>query len=100
MRGHLSSGVEVEAAMLLVATGQAPTWADVGLGAIGVGDDPEVDDDYRVAGLDWLRAIGDLNGRSPWTHGANTEARRPPPPPLGDHPGRPTEPTTQERKNA
>lgn len=92
MRGHLSSGVEVEAAMLLVATGQAPTWADVGLGAIGVGDDPEVDDDYRVAGLDWLRAIGDLNGRSPWTHGANHEARRLARLLLGDDPG----PTTEQ----
>jgi dihydrolipoamide dehydrogenase len=78
--------------MLLVATGQAPTWADVGLGAVGVDDDPEVDDDYRVAGLHWLRAIGDLNGRSPWTHGANHEARRLARLLLGDDPG----PTTEQ----
>src|SRR3546814_15536280 len=95
MRGHLSAGAEVEAAMLLVATGQAPSWADVGLGAVGIGDDPEVDDDYRVAGRDWLRAIRYLNARPPWTNGPNNEAGRLAPLPPGDDPGPNTEPVAR-----
>jgi dihydrolipoamide dehydrogenase len=76
IRAELSDGAPIEAAALLVATGQAPNWSELGLDRVGVDDEPEVDDDYRVGGRDWLRAIGDLNGRSPWTHGANHEARR------------------------
>lgn len=72
----LSTGGTVEAAALLVATGQAPEWGQLGLDRIGLEGDPDVDDEYRVGRLDWLRAVGDLNGRSPWTHGANHEARR------------------------
>lgn len=76
VRARLSTGASVEGAALLVATGQSPNWSELGLEVLGVDDDPEVDDHYRVGGRDWLRAIGDLNGRSPWTHGANHEARR------------------------
>ncbi len=60
---------------VLVAVGQAPAWDGLGLDTIGI-DDAAVDDDFVVAGVDWLRAIGDLDGRSPWTHGANHEAAR------------------------
>lgn len=76
IRGRLDSGDVVSAAALLVATGQAPNWSELGLGSVGIDGDPEVDDEYRVDGHEWLRAIGDLNGRAPWTHGANHEARR------------------------
>lgn len=69
-------GTSVDAAALLVVTGQKPDWSPLGLDRVGIDGDPEVDEEYRVAGHDWLRAIGDLNGRSPWTHGANHEAGR------------------------
>jgi pyruvate/2-oxoglutarate dehydrogenase complex dihydrolipoamide dehydrogenase (E3) component len=76
VRGRLDSGQTIDAAALLVATGQAPNWSGLGLDAVGIDGEPDVDDDYRVDGRPWLRAIGDLNGRVPWTHGANHEARR------------------------
>ncbi|MCO8126826.1 NAD(P)/FAD-dependent oxidoreductase [Acidimicrobiia bacterium EGI L10123] len=76
IRATLSTGAAIEAAAMLVATGQAPRWSGLGLDHVGLDDDPAVDDEYRVEGRDWLRAIGDVNGRSPWTHGANHEARR------------------------
>lgn len=76
VRATLSDGGSVEAATMLIAAGQSPNWAGLGLEEVGVDDAPDVDDEYRVDGRDWLRAIGDLNGRSPWTHGANHEARR------------------------
>lgn len=69
---------DVAGSVVLMAVGQAPNWHGLGLDAIGIDadDKPEVDVDYRVAGRDWLRAIGDVDGRSPWTHGANHEADR------------------------
>lgn len=91
VRATLSSGATVEAAALLIATGQSPAWGELGLDRLGLDDPPEVDDEYRVAGLGWLRAIGDLNGRSPWTHGANHEARRLSRLLLGQPPGPSTE---------
>ena len=60
---------------LLVAAGTAPVWDDLGLDTLGI-DEPDVDADFVVSGRDWLRAIGDVNARSPWTHGANHEAAR------------------------
>ncbi len=61
---------------LIVSVGQQSRVDDVGLGSVGI--DPremEVDSRGRVGGTDWLWAIGDVNGRAPWTHGANHEAR-------------------------
>ncbi len=73
----IAAGDSIDAAAILVATGQSPNWSQLGLDGVGVGQEPDVDvDDYRVGGLEWLRAIGDLNGTSPWTHGANHEAQR------------------------
>lgn len=91
IRARLSTGTSVEAAALLVATGQAPAWSGLGLDRLGLDDEPPVDEEYRVGGLDWLRAIGDLNGRSPWTHGANHEARRLARLLVDEPPGPPTE---------
>jgi pyruvate/2-oxoglutarate dehydrogenase complex dihydrolipoamide dehydrogenase (E3) component len=76
IRAVISTGATLEADALLVATGQAPNWSDLGLESVGVEHHPEVDHEYRVGGRDWLRAIGDVNGEAPWTHGANHEARR------------------------
>ncbi len=63
----------IAADAVLVAAGKDPRWDGLGLDTVGI-DDPTVDDDLRVGGLDWLSAIGDLNGRAPWTHGANHQA--------------------------
>lgn len=86
-----AGGADIDAAAILVATGQSPRWSGLGLGSVGLDDEPDVDDRYRVAGLDWLRAIGDLNGMSPWTHGANHEARRLARLLVGEEPGPRTE---------
>jgi dihydrolipoamide dehydrogenase len=91
VRATLSTGATIDAAALLVATGQSPNWSDLGLEELGIDDEPEVDDEYRVGGRDWLRAIGDVNGRSPWTHGANHEARRLARMLVGEAPGASTE---------
>ncbi|HSP02531.1 MAG TPA: NAD(P)/FAD-dependent oxidoreductase [Acidimicrobiales bacterium] len=91
LRASLSTGATFDAATMLVATGQAPAWSELGLDQVGLDDEPDVDDEYRVGGLDWLRAIGDLNGRSPWTHGANHEARRLARMLVDEPPGPPTE---------
>ncbi len=73
---RLGDGTELSGARLLLATGQSPNWSGIGLESVGVGDRPEVDGEQRVDGRAWLRAIGDVDGRAPWTHGANHEADR------------------------
>ncbi|HEY2635747.1 MAG TPA: NAD(P)/FAD-dependent oxidoreductase, partial [Solirubrobacteraceae bacterium] len=62
---------------LLVATGRRPRLAGVGLEDLGLdADEPlEVDDQLRVAGHDWLFAVGDVNGRSLLTHVGKYQAR-------------------------
>lgn len=61
---------------ILVAIGQAPRIEDLGLETLGVNpaDGFELDDAFRVVGHDWLHVLGDVNDRSPWTHGANRQA--------------------------
>lgn len=73
---RIAGGEAVSGACVLVAIGQAPVWDGVGLERVGLDGRPDVDDDYVVGGLGWLRAIGDVDGRSPWTHAANHEAAR------------------------
>lgn len=72
----LDDGTVLETAQVMFATGQSPNWNGLGLDSVGLDAQPVVDDDHRVEGLQWLRAIGDVNGNSPWTHGANHEAAR------------------------
>jgi dihydrolipoamide dehydrogenase len=66
-------GEPVAADHVLVAIGRRPRVAAIGLETVGV--DPsglETDEWLRVRGAeDWLYAIGDVNGRAPYTHGAN-----------------------------
>jgi pyruvate/2-oxoglutarate dehydrogenase complex dihydrolipoamide dehydrogenase (E3) component len=68
----LKGGDAVAAAEILIAVGRTPHTADLGLEAAGVeaGDHGflETDDRLRVGGLDWLYAIGDVNGRALFTH--------------------------------
>ena len=57
--------------------GRRPRTDDIGLEAAGVaaGGYLEVDDQLRVAGSDWLYAIGDVNGRALLTHMGKYQAR-------------------------
>jgi dihydrolipoamide dehydrogenase len=74
---ELSDGQAVEAEEILVAVGRRPLTGDLGLETVGLkpGETIEVDDTLRVAGLPWLFAIGDVNGRSLLTHMAKYQAR-------------------------
>ena len=78
-------GVELELAgrervtveRVLVATGRVGRTHDLGLEAVGItpGDAIEVDDTLRVPGVDWLYAVGDVNGRVKLTHQGKYQAR-------------------------
>lgn len=70
-------GGEVLADEILVATGRSPRSDDIGLETIGLepGSWLRTDDSLRVPGLDWLYAVGDVNGRAPLTHQGKYQAR-------------------------
>ena len=74
---RLEGGAELRGDELLVAVGRRPRTDDIGLEAAGVaaGGYLEVDDQLRVAGSDWLYAIGDVNGRALLTHMGKYQAR-------------------------
>jgi dihydrolipoamide dehydrogenase len=74
---QLDSGAEVAGDVVLVAIGRKPLTAGLGLEAVGLsGAGPiEVDEHLRAGGLDWLYAIGDVNGRAPLTHMGKYQAR-------------------------
>jgi dihydrolipoamide dehydrogenase len=74
---RLEGGAELRGDELLVAVGRRPRTDDIGLEAAGVaaGGYLEVDDRLRVAGSDWLYAIGDVNGRALLTHMGKYQAR-------------------------
>ncbi|MFC0844930.1 dihydrolipoyl dehydrogenase family protein [Streptomyces noboritoensis] len=73
----LDDGGRIEADEILFATGRAPRTDDIGLDTIGM--DPgswlPVDDSCRVAGSDWLYAVGDVNHRVLLTHQGKYQAR-------------------------
>jgi dihydrolipoamide dehydrogenase len=73
----LADGSEVSGDELLVAVGRSPQVEGVGLESVGLdpGGYVKVDENSRVPGHDWLYAIGDLNGRAPFTHMAKYQAR-------------------------
>jgi dihydrolipoamide dehydrogenase len=69
---------ELRAEVLLCATGRAPRTAGLGLETIGIevdGKPIEVDKHTRVPGVDWLYAVGDVNGRALLTHEGKLQAR-------------------------
>jgi dihydrolipoamide dehydrogenase len=74
---ELSDGGRVEAEEILVAVGRRSLTGDLGLESVGLepGKTIGVDDTLRVAGLPWLLAIGDVNGRSLLTHMGKYQAR-------------------------
>lgn len=73
----LESGEEIRADEVLVATGRRPHTDALGLETVGLtpGESIEVDAALRVAGLPWLYAIGDVNGRSLLTHMGKYQGR-------------------------
>jgi pyruvate/2-oxoglutarate dehydrogenase complex dihydrolipoamide dehydrogenase (E3) component len=72
----LGDGSTVTGEELLVAVGRTPQTSGLGLESVGL--EPhgyvEVDAHCRIPGSDWLYAIGDLNGRAPFTHMAKYQA--------------------------
>lgn len=75
----LEDGETVQGAEILVAAGRKPVTEAIGLETVGL--DPakplEVDDHLRVEGVSgsWLYAVGDVNGRNPFTHMGKYQAR-------------------------
>jgi dihydrolipoamide dehydrogenase len=68
----LSDGTTAEAAEILVAVGRVPNTGDLDLEAAGAKPNDhgylDTDSQMRVGGSGWLYAIGDVNGRSLFTH--------------------------------
>ena len=73
----LSDGATIDGDELVVAVGRRPRLGDLGVEAAGL--DPErpleTDEHLRVAGLPWLYALGDVNGRALYTHMGKYQAR-------------------------
>jgi dihydrolipoamide dehydrogenase len=67
---NLEDGRTIDSEELLVATGRRPRTADLGLEEFGLepGGYLTTGDDLRVEGIDWLYAVGDVNGRALLTH--------------------------------
>jgi pyruvate/2-oxoglutarate dehydrogenase complex dihydrolipoamide dehydrogenase (E3) component len=74
---ELDDGRALGAEEILVAAGRRPRTGDLGLDTVGLepGVFVDVGDDMRVAGHDWLYAIGDVNGRALLTHVGKYQAR-------------------------
>lgn len=73
----LADGDHVEGDEVLFATGRRPRTEDIGLDTVGLepGSWLDVDDSMRVAGSDWLYAVGDVNHRALLTHQGKYQAR-------------------------
>jgi pyruvate/2-oxoglutarate dehydrogenase complex dihydrolipoamide dehydrogenase (E3) component len=67
----------VSGAQLLVASGRRPRTDDLGLERLGLepGAPIEVDETLRARDVEWLYAIGDVNGRTLLTHMGKYQAR-------------------------
>jgi len=77
----LDDGRELVGDELVVAVGRRPATTGLGLDTVGLALEPgrpvPVDQRERVVGVDggWLYAIGDCNGRAPFTHMGKYHAR-------------------------
>lgn len=73
----LEDGAQIEGDRLLVAIGRQPRTENIGLETVGLtpGRSIEVDEHLRVAGSEWLYAVGDANGRALLTHMGKYQAR-------------------------
>lgn len=74
---ELADGTSVRGEELLAAVGRRPLSDELGLETVGIepGGFVAVDETMRPAGLDWLYAVGDLNGRALLTHMGKHQAR-------------------------
>ena len=74
---ELEGGASIGGEELLVAIGRRARTDGIGLETVGIAAERwiEVDDQLRVAGSDWLYAIGDVNGRALLTHMGKYQAR-------------------------
>jgi pyruvate/2-oxoglutarate dehydrogenase complex dihydrolipoamide dehydrogenase (E3) component len=74
---ELEDGRSLVGDRLLAAVGRRPNTDELGLETLGLepGEPVEVKDTLRVAGHDWLYAIGDANGRALLTHMGKYQAR-------------------------
>ena len=74
---ELEDGGSIAGDELLVAVGRRPNTNELGVDAIGLepGKPIEVDDYMRRPEMDWLYAIGDVNGRALLTHMGKYQAR-------------------------
>lgn len=81
------SGAELRGDRMLVAIGRRPRTEDLGLESVGLdtGHPVEVDAQMRVPGIDWLYAIGDVNGQVLLTHMGKYQARVAADSILGEH---------------
>lgn len=75
----LEDGRSYEGDEILVAVGRRPRTGDVGLGTVGLehleGASLEVDKRLRVGGIEWLYAVGDVNGKALLTHMGKYQGR-------------------------
>jgi pyruvate/2-oxoglutarate dehydrogenase complex dihydrolipoamide dehydrogenase (E3) component len=73
----LSDGRSIAADELLLALGRRPRTLELGLESVGLepGAPIEVDDAMRSTAAPWLYAVGDVNGRTPFTHMGKYHAR-------------------------
>ncbi len=74
LAARFTDGSTEEGDRILLAVGTEPRLDGLGLESV-IDDDVTVGRDGRVNELDWLWAIGDVTGRSHWTHGASYQAR-------------------------
>jgi pyruvate/2-oxoglutarate dehydrogenase complex dihydrolipoamide dehydrogenase (E3) component len=74
---RLEDGRSFTGEELLAAVGRRPHTDELGLESIGLepGKPVEVDETLRVAGHEWLYAVGDANGRALLTHMGKYQAR-------------------------
>ncbi len=74
---ELDDGSTLEADEVLAAFGRHPTTDDIGLETIGrePGGYLRVDESLCVPGVDWLYAVGDVNGRALLTHMGKYQGR-------------------------
>jgi pyruvate/2-oxoglutarate dehydrogenase complex dihydrolipoamide dehydrogenase (E3) component len=72
-----TDGGSAEADVVLVALGRKPATDDLGVELFGLepGETIDVDEHMQVPGHEWLFAIGDINGRSLFTHMGKYQAR-------------------------
>ncbi|PJJ55238.1 dihydrolipoyl dehydrogenase family protein [Compostimonas suwonensis] len=74
---ELGDGTIVVSDEILIATGRRPNTLDLGVQTVGLvpGEWLAVDDTMLVTGIDWLYAVGDVNGRALLTHQGKYQAR-------------------------